>query len=413
MREPRRITAACAAALAVFLWAASAGAQEASCLDCHGKREAVVKALEGLKQTAKPERIDALVVKPDGDKSVHHGVADCTTCHPDAEEYPHPAEMTMEETCTSCHEEALDAVNESVHCDPEGGEQTRATCWDCHGGHDIRRKADAKSRVHPQNVINTCLQCHDKREYLKGVHGLGLLRSGLDVAATCVSCHGSHGIRPTREAESRTARRNISATCGKCHSHVMDTYRASVHGAALAAADNPDVPTCVDCHAAHATVDPFRPGFRANSPLICAGCHNDAKVMSKYDLSTDVFSTYVADFHGTTAQLFAATTPDQPLNQAVCYDCHGYHDVESVKKVGAEKVEQRMLVRCQACHEEATVSFMDAWLGHYIPSPDRYSLIYYINLFYQLIIPGTIGFFLLYIGIDAFGRFRRRGQSHD
>ena len=37
---------------------------------------------------------------------------------------------------------------------------------------------------------------------------------------------------------------------------------------------------------------------------------------------TDVFDTYVADFHGTTVMLFQQS-PDQPVNTAVCYDCHG------------------------------------------------------------------------------------------
>jgi predicted CXXCH cytochrome family protein len=400
-------------ALVVPLAVTIAAAQDAEgCLECHGKRETVVMALGELNKKASEERIAALVVKEDGKESVHHGVAGCTTCHPDAEEYPHPEDMAMEETCTSCHEDSLDDVNESAHADPEGGEEFKAKCWDCHGGHGIRRKTDPLSRVHPSRVVKTCLQCHDKREYLRGVHGRGLLRSGLDVSASCVSCHGAHGILPHRDQGSRIARRNISATCGKCHGRVMDVYAKSVHGAALAENDNPDVPTCVDCHEAHGTIDPFRPGFRAGTPKMCGRCHDDEKTMAKYGLSTEVFSTYVADFHGTTAQLFEAATPDEPLNQAVCYDCHGFHDVESVRKMGPEKVQERMLVRCQACHEDATVNFMDAWLGHYIPSPDRYPLIYYINLFYELVIPGTIGFFLLYIGIDAFGRVRRKVRRH-
>ncbi len=112
-------------------------------------------------------------------------------------------------------------------------------------------------------------------------------------------------------------------------------------------------------------------------------------MMAKYGLSTNVYKTYVADFHGTTAELFRATSPDQPLNQAVCYDCHGYHDVESVRKVGQAQIDKRLLVRCQVCHKGATASFLSAWTGHYIPSPTRYAPIYWVRVFYRLVIPGT------------------------
>jgi hypothetical protein len=49
--------------------------------------------------------------------------------------------------------------------------------------------------------------------------------------------------------------------------------------------------------------------------------------MSQYDISTDVFDTYVADFHGTTVTLFEKQTPDHETNKAVCYDCHGVHNI--------------------------------------------------------------------------------------
>ena len=46
-----------------------------------------------------------------------------------------------------------------------------------------------------------------------------------------------------------------------------------------------------------------------------------------------------------------------------------------------------------------------------MPSPDRYPVIYYVKLFYNLVIPATVGFFLLYIAIDVWGRRRQRRSS--
>jgi hypothetical protein len=38
-------------------------------------------------------------------------------------------------------------------------------------------------------------------------------------------------------------------------------------------------------------------------------------------------------------------------------------------------------------------------------------MIYWVKVFYQLVIPGTIGFFLVYIAVDILGRRRQRRSS--
>lgn len=390
--------------------AAPAGAQDnIMCLECHGSLDLATVAVEMFELQVSHQRLQRLVVLPPAPKAAHQGLA-CVDCHPAAEELPHPEGMLAEfNPCVVCHDDAADAINASSHRDVAGGSAFRAQCWACHGAHDVRPASDPLSALAPAHVAGRCLACHDKQEYLSGVHGFGVQKSGLDFSATCVSCHGGHEILGPEEAGSRVKRRQVSFTCGRCHGRLAETYRASVHGAALEEDDNPDVPTCVDCHEAHGTRDPRMPRFRISSPQICARCHEDPEMMGRYGLSTQVMETYVADFHGTTAELFRATSPDAPLNQAVCYDCHGYHDVESVRRVGQEMVQARLLVRCQACHPGIDSRFLSAWTGHYVPSRDRFPIIFYVNLFYRLVIPGTVGFFLVYIAVDVWGR-RRRGR---
>jgi predicted CXXCH cytochrome family protein len=398
-------------ALGATLFAARGLAgNDSACLECHGSPQQVTDAAGAMDLKLTPERLQRLVVQPAGAGAAHVGIA-CLDCHPKAGDVPHPSGMLDENPCVTCHEDALAKVNTSAHRDPKGDGHLRAPCWACHGAHDVRPPKDPKSALAPVNVASRCLACHNKRDYLIGVHGHGIEFAGLDMAATCVSCHGGHDILAPKETGSRVARRNISFTCGRCHGRVAETYRKSVHGAALTENDNPDVPTCVDCHKAHGTVDPLLPQFRLASPEICGRCHSDPKVMGKYGISTAVYSTYVADFHGTTAELFRAATPDQPLNQAVCYDCHGFHDVESVTKAGAAQIQQRLLVRCQVCHPQATTTFLTAWTQHYVPSRTRYPLIYWVRVFYRLVIPGTIAFFLVYIAVDVMGRRRHRRSS--
>jgi hypothetical protein len=54
-------------------------------------------------------------------------------------------------------------------------------------------------------------------------------------------------------------------------------------------------------------------------------------------------------------------------------------------------------------------------MSHYIPSPEHYSLVYYVNLFYKFFIPLVLGGMVALVGMDLghtfFVRFRR-GKPH-
>jgi hypothetical protein len=126
--------------------------------------------------------------------------------------------------------------------------------------------------------------------------------------------------------------------------------------------------------------------------------------MQKYGLSTQVLNTYVADFHGTTVVLFDKSFPDQPTNKPVCTDCHGVHDI--VRADDPNKglsTRENLLARCQTCHPDATANFPDAWMSHYIPSTEKYPIVYYVNLFYKFFIPAVLGPMIILVLMD-FGR---------
>ncbi len=138
--------------------------------------------------------------------------------------------------------------------------------------------------------------------------------------------------------------------------------------------------------------------------------------MGKYGISTDVFDTYVADFHGTTVQLFEKQSPDQETNKAVCYDCHGVHNILPASDENSQVIRENLLVTCQQCHPDANTNFPDAWTSHFKPSLQHNTLVYLVDLFYAIVIPITIGFFTLLIGSDIYRtsrerRARRRGRG--
>jgi hypothetical protein len=68
------------------------------------------------------------------------------------------------------------------------------------------------------------------------------------------------------------------------------------------------------------------------------------------------------------------------------------------------------LKACQSCHPDATINFPDSWLSHYIPSPDKAPLVYYVNLVYWILIPVVLGGMALIILTDIYRRIRTRGK---
>ncbi|MEK6256238.1 MAG: cytochrome c3 family protein, partial [Chloroflexota bacterium] len=220
-------------------------------------------------------------------------------------------------------------------------------------------------------------------------------------AAACSDCHGSHDISTPNEPRSK-----IPQTCERCHSEIYYLYEDSIHGEALLDESNPDVPTCIDCHGVHNVEGPSHSPFHLFSPQICAGCHADEDLMASYDISTDVFDTYVSDFHGTTVILFEALAPDQETNKPVCVDCHGVHDIRKTDDPESSVIQENLLATCQRCHPDADENFPTSWLSHYQPSRENASLVYIVDLFYQIFIPATVVVMLVFVVSDANRRIR-------
>jgi hypothetical protein len=337
---------------------------------------------------------------------------------PDGPETPDKA-MDNEE-CLSCHSrpgqelvlpsgEAIsitvdpDAFGMSVHQD--------LTCTSCHsevGGFPHESHGSQTLRDHALVHADTCQVCHEEHYVETGdsIHQ-ELLEAGNQNAPTCADCHLQHAQQAVHEVDSPyvTERIMVAQVCAQCHSTIYEEYVDSVHGQGVAEDNNLDEPTCIDCHGVHGIANPLTAKFRLSSVEMCADCHTDPERMEKYELSTDVLNTYVADFHGTTVTLFEKQHPDELTNKAVCYDCHGVHNIKrtSDPEHGLH-VKENMLAACQSCHPDADSSFPDSWMSHYIPSPEHYPLVYYVQQFYNLMIPSVLGGMVLFIGTDVYRR---------
>lgn len=329
-----------------------------TCLECHSD-PTLGMALEN-------GELVPLYIDPEDFHGSVHGAAGyaCVQCHTNLGDYPHPTfaatdrrdlSLQLYAACQRCHPAQYALTQDSVHDQARArGVREAAICTDCHGAHDTRRLTD----------------------------------------------------RQTHQLTS-DARRWIPQTCSKCHSAIFENYLTSVHGSALFEESNPDVPTCIDCHGVHSIEDPTTAAFRLRSPELCARCHTDPQLMGEYGISTAVLGTYVADFHGTTVTLFEKQSPDAETNKPVCFDCHGVHNIARPDDpVRGLQVRENLLARCQICHPRATANFPDAWLSHYIPSPQQSRLVYAVNTFYKFFIPAVLGGMGVLVALDANWRFR-------
>jgi predicted CXXCH cytochrome family protein len=337
------------------------------CLGCHTQ--------QGMSRPLDDGSVLPLTINGEGFRRSVHGEEDiaCVDCHADIEAFPHPefssesrraVTLDLYAACEKCHAEQYNNVLDSVHqAALAGGNANAAVCTDCHNPHEQRRLTERQSGA----------------------------------------------LLP----EARLA---IPQTCARCHSSIYQTYKGSVHGAALTGDGNLDVPTCIDCHGVHNIQKPTTARFRNETPQLCAKCHTDASRMSKYGITTQVLNTYVADFHGTTVTLFEQVSPDTPTNKPVCTDCHGVHDISLVENPATGiAIKHNLLLRCQRCHPGVTSeSFTEAWMSHYVASPTRFPLVYYVNLFYKIFIPAVIGGMLVFVVSDIVRRRleARKGRAH-
>lgn len=333
----------------------------ASCFDCHDDAE--LFADDGR----------AVGVFPDLFAASMHGDLDCLDCHTlpgDYEDTPH-YEKYVPVACGSCHEDASEVYETSVHrLGRKGIPDGAATCASCHGTHYIHAVSDTLSMVHRKNIPDLCGQCHGAEakvttdyvrlpiavpSYLASVHGVGW-RKGKRTAV-CTDCHGTHDSRTAQDPESHINRHNISETCGQCHPTIAAEFGSSIHGKALALGIE-DAPTCTDCHDEHLIRTHHDPAAKVSpeqrAKQLCGDCHTDPSLLAKYGITAGVVETYLDSYHG-----WAVDRGSQLA--ATCTDCHTVHKIRSALDPLSTVHEDNVSSTCGQCHKGADDSFAQSY----------------------------------------------------
>ena len=337
--------------------------------------------------------------------SVHGGIQ-CVDCHADLEgtDFPHKTDVAPAQ-CASCHDDEQQLYSESIHGEEVAkGDPLAPRCQNCHGSHDILPVNDIRSAVAPIKIPFVCGSCHKEgtkvqvqrhipqdhilENYSESIHGVGLLQKGLSVAANCASCHSPHKILPPSNPQSTIARKNIPATCTKCHQEIEVVHRKIIKGKLWE--QKPHVlPVCVDCHPPHKIrnvlykesvadqdclnchgrtdlkasdgrsmfVDVVKLQNSVHSKISCSQCHNTVNpsllrpctgITSKVDCSichAEEGDQYRESIHG---QLYAENNPNAPT----CVECHGSHYVLNNKNPISPIFHTNIPTLCAKCHRK-------------------------------------------------------------
>lgn len=192
------------------------------------------------------------------------------------------ARANIPKLCGDCHTARGGAqpsdYSKSVHA--EGLEKKgligSAVCTDCHNSHLITGAADARSPVNRAHVTATCANCHRGiyRQFAQGVHFPSGAAQGKKLPV-CTDCHSSHGIPQTGEDAFAL---QSAKQCGSCHGELAKSYLRTMHGKANALGHAQSA-KCSDCHDPHLTLSASHPDSsvgKKNISATCGKCHKGA-----------------------------------------------------------------------------------------------------------------------------------------
>jgi cytochrome b subunit of formate dehydrogenase len=278
--------------------------------------------------------------------------------------------------CSSCHEQAA-KIQKSAH--------SSLSCDTCHESHD--------KYPHPANIAKPqCTTCHGDQatDYAASVHGQAR-KGGNDSAPDCSVCHGSaHELQQPKSQAFRTA---LPDTCGMCHNEVVDQFRASVHGQALARGVT-QAPICTDCHGEHRILKPSNSASTVNAAHIrdtCGQCHGDVRLTRSYGLPADRLVSFDASYHGLAAKAGSQTV-------ANCASCHGVHNILPSSDPKSTINSNNLPKTCGQCHAGAGTRFAISKV--HVTEKTESAALRFVRQFYLLLIPVTIGLMLLHQGGD-------------
>ncbi len=302
----------------------------------------------------------------------------CVTCH-SSPDYFEPAQIaivqrfakdvhaTLGLSCHDCHggnpdpalaDDMTAAMDPAYGRNPYRGVPERAGlpefCAKCHSDLRFMRRFNPNARVDQVN------------EYWTSRHGQRL-KTGDEKVATCVDCHGVHGMLRVTDPASPVYPTHVGETCSRCHSNpqVMAgrtresgspipvdqfaKWQRSVHASAMFDKGDLTAPTCNDCHGNHGALPP---GVESVAN-VCGQCHGREAELFRASAKQEGFeehNTYLTGQGCSDCHEAIPAPPGGMTHFSECATCHQYHGVirPTVALLGPLPA-----TPCAFCHEPA------------------------------------------------------------
>jgi predicted CXXCH cytochrome family protein len=259
---------------------------------------------------------------------------------------PYHTVSKVNENCSKCHSDKnhKEELTKSVH--------KNLSCSNCHSY--VVNNLNNHQKAPKEGVLADCYLCHSAiaMQHKESIHGLSLTE-GINEAAQCWSCHGSHNILPVKDKNSKVFPTNLVATCSKCHddpefikkysSSIYQPgkmYSTSVHGK-LVAAGSKNAPTCVTCHGIHDIKNRVQDGSMIsaiNLSNTCEKCHKE------------ITEDYKKSIHWIAVRKGIRSAPS-------CNDCHSEHGMQAINTVNKRDEIRRIQDNtCLQCHQNLLLS---------------------------------------------------------
>jgi hypothetical protein len=289
-----------------------------------------------------------------------------------AEQYTHDVHAGVGLSCQDCHggnpdpaltEDPAAAMDPDYRADPFRGAPARtaipAFCGRCHSDPSYMKRFKPDARVDQES------------EYRTSQHGKLLARGDTKVA-TCIDCHGVHGILAAADVDSPVYPTKVAETCGHCHAdpeHMagytlpdgrplpvdqLDRWRRSVHANAMFEREDLTAPTCNDCHGNHGATPPGLDSI----VFVCGQCHGREAGLFRASAKRAGLEAhnenYLAGGKVACSECHEPPEPQAALTTlhtfSECATCHGNH---SVIRPTVALLAPLPPTPCALCHESA------------------------------------------------------------
>jgi len=286
--------------------------------------------------------------------------ANCASCHTPHLILPHTdprssiARANIANTCTACHTQIEEVHRKIIKGELwEKQEHVLPACVDCHQPHKARKV------FYDQGMADKdCLRCHERASIRASDDGRSLtvkadpLTHSMHQKVSCSQCHA--GVNASRHRPCETIVQKVD--CASCHAEVGQQFQRSMHGR-LIANNDPNAPTCKECHGTHEVkgrTDPKSPIFAINIPVLCGKCHQEGKKAAvRYTGSEhEIISHYTESIHGKGLLKSGLTVT------ATCSDCHPAHNVLPMSDPASSVNPQNVPATCGKCHHGIQEQFV-------------------------------------------------------